>query len=50
VFSEEDGWDVLAEIPEATAGLLVLLEHCWAIELVSAAKAEALASVEGDAL
>ena len=77
VFSEEEAWDVLAEIPEDSAGLLVLLEHRWAIGLrdaiaraggmrlasefispldlvaiglVSAAEAEALASVEGDAL
>jgi uncharacterized membrane protein len=77
VFDEEQAWDVLAEIPEDTAGLLVLLEHRWAIGLrdaiaraggfrlasefispldlvaiglVSAAEAEALASVEGDAL
>jgi uncharacterized membrane protein len=33
VFDEEDAWDVVAEIPEDTAGLLVLLEHRWAIPL-----------------
>ena len=33
VFDEEEAWDVLAEIPEDTAGLLVLLEHRWAIGL-----------------
>jgi uncharacterized membrane protein len=33
VFSEEEAWDVLAEIPPDTAGLLVLLEHRWAIPL-----------------
>jgi uncharacterized membrane protein len=33
VFDEEQAWDVLAEIPEDTAGLLVLLEHRWAIGL-----------------
>jgi uncharacterized membrane protein len=33
VFSEEQAWDVLAEIPPDTAGLLVLLEHRWAIPL-----------------
>ena len=31
VFSEETAWDVLEEIPPDTAGLLVLLEHRWAI-------------------
>jgi uncharacterized membrane protein len=29
----EDAWDVLAEIPEETAGALILLEHRWAIPL-----------------
>jgi len=33
VFDEEMAWDVLAEIPPDTAGLLVLLEHRWAIPL-----------------
>jgi uncharacterized membrane protein len=33
VFDEEDAWDVVAEIPEDSAGLLVLLEHRWAIPL-----------------
>jgi uncharacterized membrane protein len=33
VFSEEEAWDVLEEIPADTAGLLVLLEHRWAIPL-----------------
>jgi uncharacterized membrane protein len=33
VFDEEEAWDVVAEIPEDTAGLLVLLEHRWAIPL-----------------
>jgi uncharacterized membrane protein len=77
VFDEEQAWDVLAEIPEDTAALLILLEHRWAIGLrdaiaraggfrlasefispldlvavglVGAEEAEALASVEGDAL
>ena len=77
VFDEEQAWDVLAEIPEDTAALLILLEHRWAIPLrdaiaraggfrlasefispldlvavglVGAEEAEALASVEGDAL
>jgi uncharacterized membrane protein len=77
VFDEEQAWDVLAEIPEDTAALLILLEHRWAIPLrdaiaraggfrlasefispldlvavglLGAEEAEALASVEGDAL
>jgi len=33
VLDEEQAWDVLAEIPEDTAGLLILLEHRWAIPL-----------------
>jgi uncharacterized membrane protein len=33
VFSEEEAWDVLAEIPDNTAALLILLEHRWAIPL-----------------
>ena len=31
VFSEEDGWDVVDEIPENSAAALILLEHRWAI-------------------
>ena len=33
LFSEEEAWDVLAEIPEDTAAALILLEHRWAIPL-----------------
>jgi uncharacterized membrane protein len=33
VFSEDQAWDVLAELPPDSAGLLVLLEHRWAIPL-----------------
>jgi uncharacterized membrane protein len=33
VFDEEEAWDVLEEIPPDSAGLLVLLEHRWAIPL-----------------
>ena len=33
VFSEEDGWDVLEDIPTDSAAALVLLEHHWAIPL-----------------
>jgi uncharacterized membrane protein len=30
---DEDAWDVLAEIPEDSAAMLILLEHRWAIPL-----------------
>jgi uncharacterized membrane protein len=33
VFTEEQGWDVLEEIPNDTAAALVLLEHHWAVPL-----------------
>jgi len=33
VFSEDDAWDVLAEVPEGSAAALILLEHRWAIPL-----------------
>jgi uncharacterized membrane protein len=33
VFSDEDAWDVLDEIPNDSAAALVLLEHHWAIPL-----------------
>src|SRR5262245_29934115 len=33
VFSEEDAWDVIEEIPNDSAAALVLLEHHWAIPL-----------------
>jgi len=33
VFGEEDGWDVLADIPNDSAAALVLLEHHWAAPL-----------------
>jgi uncharacterized membrane protein len=33
VFSEEDAWDVVEEIPNETAAALILLEHRWAIPL-----------------
>jgi uncharacterized membrane protein len=33
VFSEEDAWDVLDELPNDTAAALILLEHRWAIPL-----------------
>jgi hypothetical protein len=33
VFSEEQAWDVLADIPNDSATALVLLEHHWAVRL-----------------
>lgn len=33
VFSEEDAWDVLEEIPNDSAAALLLLEHHWAVPL-----------------
>ena len=32
-FSDEEAWDVLAEIPNDSAAALVLLEHHWAVPL-----------------
>ena len=33
MFTDEDAWDVLEEIPNGSAAALVLLEHTWAIPL-----------------
>jgi uncharacterized membrane protein len=33
VFSEEQAWDVLGEIPNDSAAALLLLEHHWAVPL-----------------
>jgi uncharacterized membrane protein len=33
VFSEEEAWDVLEELPNDAAAALILLEHRWAIGL-----------------
>jgi uncharacterized membrane protein len=33
VFSDEDAWDVLGDIPDGTAAALVLIEHHWAVPL-----------------
>ena len=33
VFSDEQAWDVLEEIPNDSAAALVLLEHHWAVPL-----------------
>jgi uncharacterized membrane protein len=36
VFSEEDAWDVLEDIPNDSAAALILLEHHWAVPLRAA--------------
>jgi len=33
VFSEDEAWDVLEEIPNDSAAALILLEHHWAVPL-----------------
>ena len=33
VFSDEDAWDVLEQIPNDSAAALVLIEHHWAVPL-----------------
>ena len=33
VFSDEDAWDVIEEIPNDSAAALILLEHHWAVPL-----------------
>jgi uncharacterized membrane protein len=33
VFSDDDAWDVIAEIPEDSAAALLLIEHHWAVPL-----------------
>lgn len=33
IYTDEDAWDVLDEIPDGSAAALVLLEHRWAIPL-----------------
>src|SRR4029453_12023482 len=33
MFSDQDAWDVLEEIPNGSAAALVLLEHHWAVPL-----------------
>ncbi len=39
MFSDEDAWDVLDDIPEGSAAAVVLLEHVWAIPLRDAVAA-----------
>jgi uncharacterized membrane protein len=33
VFTEQEGWDILEDIPNDSAAALVLLEHHWAVPL-----------------
>jgi uncharacterized membrane protein len=33
MFSDEDAWDILEEIPDDSAAALLLLEHHWAVPL-----------------
>jgi len=33
IFTEEEGWDVLEDIPNDSVAALVLLEHYWAVPL-----------------
>ena len=33
MFSDEEAWDILEEIPNASAAALILLEHHWAVPL-----------------
>ena len=33
VFSDEEAWDVLEEIPNDSAAALILIEHHWAVPL-----------------
>jgi uncharacterized membrane protein len=33
VFSDEEAWDVIADIPNDTAAALILIEHQWAVPL-----------------
>ena len=33
VFSDEDAWDILEDIPNDSAAALILLEHHWAVPL-----------------
>jgi len=33
IFSDQDAWDVLEDIPDDSAAALVLLEHHWAVPL-----------------
>ena len=45
VFSDDDAWDVIEDIPHDSAAALILLEHHWAVPLRDAI-ARAMASLE----
>ena len=48
VFSDEDAWDVLAEIPNDSAAALLLIEHHWAVPLRDAiARADGFRLADG---
>jgi uncharacterized membrane protein len=36
IFGDDEGWDVLAEIPAGSAAALLLIEHHWAVPLRNA--------------
>ena len=36
MFTDEDAWDVIAEIPDDSAAALLLIEHHWAVPLRNA--------------
>src|ERR1039457_2441746 len=36
VFTEQEGWDILEDIPNDSAAALILLEHHWAVPLRAA--------------
>jgi uncharacterized membrane protein len=40
VFSEDEGWSVVEDIPNDTAAAVILLEHRWAIPLRDAIRAK----------
>ena len=41
VFSDDDAWDVIEEIPNDSAAALILLEHHWAVPLATRSRAPA---------
>ncbi len=44
VFTEEEGWDVLEDIPNDSAAALVLIEHHWAVPLRDAVRGPAVSA------
>ena len=41
VFSDEEAWDVLEDIPNDSAAALILLEHHWAVRCATRSRARA---------